>query len=189
MDRRSPLAALFIAGLLGACPASAQRKLDRHVFDVPAAHDIPDSGAPFFLPALDARDGFSFTLNPEASLAERNLIAVASKVRICARAGGTGARINATICAAPPPSWRGRALRKISDGVFWTYDLPAEEGRKSSASLASCSAVVEGSGSGLCNASLLYGDLVLTIHFRDDRIASLETLYDRATAFLRRWER
>lgn len=188
MNGRSTAVSLLIAGLLGACPASAQRKLDGHVFDIPKRNDIPDRDAPSFLPAPDPGDGFSFYLNPEASLTARNLVGVANKARICARAAGTAAQINATVCAARPPSWRGRPLRKVSDGASWTYDLAAER-PKSHASLASCSAVAEGSQPGLCAASFLYGDLVLTIHFRDDQIASLETLYDQSVANLRRWKR
>lgn len=179
---------LLIAGLLSACSASAQRTLDGRVFDIPKANDIADGDAPFFLPALDPSDGFSFYLNPGASLPERNLVGVASKKRMCARAAGTEARVNWTICAARPPSWRNRQLRKVSDGVFWTYDLPAEAGQKPP-SLADCSAMTGGSRPGLCTAVLPYGDPVLTIHFRDNQIGSLAALYDQSTASLRSWER
>ena len=180
---------MMIVSLLSACSASAKRTLDSHVFDIPKPHIIPDGDAPFFLPALDARDGFSFYLNPEASLPDRNLIAVASKDRICARAAGTAALVNATICAPHPPAWQDRPLHKVSDGVFWTYDLPAELGQRSAASLASCSAMAEGSQPGRCMANLPYGNLVLTIYFRDDQLAALPGLYDRSVANLKSWER
>src|SRR3546814_9494293 len=98
-----------------------------------------------FLPALYLSDGFSFYLNPSASLPERNLVGVASKKRMCARAAGTEALVNSTVCASRPLSWRGRTLRKVSDGVFWTYQLPAEAGQKRPPSLASCSAMGGGS--------------------------------------------
>ena len=163
------------------------RELEGHTFDVPK-HYISDRDAPFFLPALDARDGFSFYLNPDAKLPDRNLIGVASKERTCARAAGTEARINSTVCATRPPSWRGRPLRKVSDGIFWTYNLPAEAGQKSPASLASCFAT-DGTRPGLCTAALLYGDLVLTIHLRDNQMSALAPLYDQSVANLRRWER
>ena len=70
MERRIAAAVLLIAGTLGACSDSVRRELEGHVFDVPKLNDAPDDDAPFFLPALDARDGFSFYLNPEASLPE-----------------------------------------------------------------------------------------------------------------------
>ena len=178
MDKFSTPAALVIAGLLCACSASTQRKLEGRVFDIPKLHNISDSDAPFFLPALNPQDGFSFYLNPEAARPDRNLIEVASKMRMCARAAGTEARINSTVCAALSMSWRGLSLHKVSDGVFWTYDLPTAAEKKSPASLASCFVLSGDSQSGLCTASLPYGNLVLTIHFRDDQIASLEPLYD-----------
>ncbi len=177
------------ASLVGACSASAQRTLEGRVFDVPKDNDISDSEAPFFLPALDPNDGFSFYLNPEATLPERNLVGVASRKRMCARAAGTQARVNSTVCASHPLSWRGRPLRKVNDGVFWTYDLPAEKGEKSPPVLASCSAMSEGTRPGLCTANLPYGDIVLTIHLRDNQVSSLEALYDQSTASLRAWER
>ena len=48
---------------------------------------------------------------------------------------------------------------------------------------------MENSQAGLCTASLPYGDLVLTIHFRDNQIASLQDLYDQSAASLWKWER
>lgn len=188
MDKRSIVAVTLLAELLLACSASAARKLEGHTFDVPKRNDIADSDAPFFLPALDARDGFSFYLNPDARLPDQILVGVASKERMCARVAGTEARINSTVCAARPPSWRGRPLTKVSDGVFWTYDLPAEVGQQSPASLVSCSAMA-GSRPGLCTAPLPYGDLILTIHFSDSQLALLATLYGQSVANLRRWER
>lgn len=189
MGRLLTAVSLLIASLLGACSASAERRLEGRVFDIPKANDISDSDAPFFLPALDPSDGFSFCLNPEASLPERNLVVVASKKRMCARAAGTEARVNFTVCATRPLSWRGRPLHKVSDGVFWTYDLPPETGQKSPPSLASCSAMGGGSRPGLCTANLPYGELVLTVHFRDNQVASLQALYDQSIGSLGRWER
>ncbi|APX67009.1 hypothetical protein V3I01_12965 [Sphingomonas sp. gentR] len=188
MDRRLFAASLAIAGLLGGCSASAERQLEGRVFDIPEANAILENDAPFFLPALDPRDGFSFYLNPGALLPDLNLVGVASKQRMCARAAGTAARINSTVCATSPLSWRGQPLRRVSDGVFWTYDLPAETGQKPPRSLASCF-TMENSQAGLCTASLPYGDLVLTIHFRDNQIASLQDLYDQSAASLWKWER
>lgn len=189
MDGRFIAASLLISGSLCACSASTVRKLEGHVFDIPKHNDVSDADSPFFLPTLDPRDGFSFYLNPGANLPDQILIGVASKERMCARAAGADARINLTVCAARPPSWRSLPLRKVSDGVFWTYDLPVQENQKSSASLVSCFAMAEDSQPGLCTASLPYGDLVLTIHFRDNQVDSLEDLYDQADASLRRWER
>lgn len=188
MERRITTVPLFIVTLLGACSASVERRLEGRVFEVPTVNDISDTDTPFFLPASDAKDGFSFYLNPEAGLPERNLVAVASKKRMCARAAGTEARVNLTVCAAGPPSWRSRPLRKVSDGVFWTYDLPAEAGQRAP-SLAGCSAMDDGARPGLCTAVMPYGDLVLTIHFRDNQVGSLGAMYDQSTASLRRWER
>jgi hypothetical protein len=189
MDRRLVTASLLAASLLCACSESVERKLEERVFDVPKANDISDSDAPFFLPALDPNSGFSFYLNPNASLPERNLVAVASKRRMCARAVGTEALINSTVCAIRPISWRDRPLRKVSDGVFWTYDLPAEAGQKSSPAVVSCYAMAESSQRGLCMASLPYEDLVVTVHLRDDQVGSLQALFDQSVASLRSWQR
>src|SRR3546814_5199796 len=87
-------------------------RLEGRVFDIPRANDISDNDKPFFLSALDPSDGFSFYLNPNASLPERNLVGVASKKRMCARAAGTEALVNSTVCASRPLSWRGRTDRK-----------------------------------------------------------------------------
>lgn len=188
MDMRGTPALLLIAGIISACSASANRTLDGHVFDVPKANDISDSDAPIFLPAPDPNDGFSFYLNPNANLPDLIAVGVDSKKRLCARAAGTGARVNLTVCAVRPPAWRNRPLRKVSDGIFWTYDLPASAGQEAP-SLAGCFAMSGGSRSGLCTAVLPYGDLVLTINFRDNQIGSLPALYDLSTASLRTWER
>src|SRR3546814_6980186 len=94
-----------------------------------------------------------------------------------------------TLFRSRPLSWRGRTLRKVSDGVFWTYQLPAEAGQKRPPSLASCSAMGGGSRPGLCTANLPYDNLVLTIHFRDNQVGSLQALYDQSVASLRKWER
>src|SRR3546814_13698915 len=79
MNRHLTAASLSIVSLLSACSASAERRLEGRVFDIPRANDISDNDKPFFLPALDPSDGFSFYLNPSASLPERNLVGVASK--------------------------------------------------------------------------------------------------------------
>ena len=97
--------------------------------------------------------------------------------------------VNSTVCASRPLSWRGQPLRKVSDGVFWTYNLPAEKGEKSPRSLASCSAMGGGTRPGLCTANLPYGDLVLTIHFSDNQIGLLEALYNQSSKSLQAWER
>ncbi|CAD7342428.1 hypothetical protein SPHS6_04035 [Sphingobium sp. S6] len=46
-----------------------------------------------------------------------------------------------------------------------------------------------GSRPGLCTANLPYDNLVLTIHFRDNQVGSLQALYDQSVASLRKWER
>lgn len=189
MDRRIFTSSLLVTSLLGACSTSAERRLEGRVFDIPKANDISDNDVPFFLPALNPNDGFSFYLNPKATLPQRNLVHVASRQRLCARAAGTEALVNSTVCATRPISWRDRPLRKVSDGAFWIYDLPAEAGQKSPPSLVSCSAMGGGSRPGLCMASLPYDDLVVTVHFRDNQIGSLQALYDQSIARLRTWER
>lgn len=180
---------LATASLVSGCSASAQRTLEGRVFDIPKANVVLDSDAPFFLPALNPRDGFSFYLNHEATLPDRNLVGVASKKRMCARAAGTEALVNSTVCANRPFSWRGRPIRKVTDGVFWTYQLPAGKGEMPPSVLASCFAMAGGSRPGLCTAILPYDNLVLTIHFRDNQVGALQALYDQSATSLRRWER
>lgn len=189
MDKRFVPGLLIITALLAACSASTERKLGGHIFDIPKANDISKRDAPFFLPPSDPRDGFSFILNPGGSLPNQNLIGVASKEQMCARAAGTQAQINSTVCAAPVISWRGISLRKVSDGVFWTYNLPTEAEGQASTALVNCFAMADGKGQGLCTAPLPHGDLVITIHLRDNQIVSLASLYDQSVARLRRWER
>ncbi|WP_093664610.1 hypothetical protein [Sphingomonas gellani] len=188
MRVRFAAAILLSVSPLGACSAFATRKLEGHVFAIPKLNDIPDSDAPFFLQPLNPDDGFSFYLNPQARLPEQILIGVASRHRMCARAAGTQALINSTVCAATPLLWRGRPLRKVSDGVFWSYNLPAAAGQKAPASLASCSAISGDPRTGLCTANLPFDDLVLTVHFRDDQVGSLASFFDQAAADLRSWE-
>ncbi|MFC0206446.1 hypothetical protein [Novosphingobium soli] len=189
MDKRFVPGWLIITALFSACSASTERKLGEHVFDIPKANDIAERDRPFFLPPSNPRDGFSFILNPAGSLPNQNLIAVASKEQMCARAEGTQARINATICAVPVISWRGIPLRKVSDGGLWTYNLPTEAHGRPMAALVSCFAMADGDGQGLCTAPLPHDDLVITIHLRDDQIASLASLYDQAVTKLQHWER
>src|SRR3546814_17413016 len=86
MNRHLTAASLSIVSLLSACSASAERRLEGRVFDITRANDISDNDKPFFLLALDPSDGFSFYLNQSASLPARNLVGVASKKRLCARA-------------------------------------------------------------------------------------------------------
>src|SRR3546814_12348337 len=93
MNRHLTAASLSIVSLLSACSASAERRLEGRVFDIPRANDISDNDKPFFLPALDPSDGFSFYLNPSASLPERTLVGVASKTRRCARARSEARRV------------------------------------------------------------------------------------------------
>src|SRR3546814_9659200 len=117
MNRHLTASALSIVRLLSACSAAAERRLEGRVFDIPRANDISVNDKPFFLPALDPSDRFSFYLNPSASLPERNLVGVARKKRMCARAAGTEALVNSTVCASRPLYWRGRTLRKVSDEI------------------------------------------------------------------------
>ncbi len=181
------IAALVVVGSL-AFLSGGTRKLNGHVFTVPAANDIPDSWTPFFLPLPGPGDGFSFYLNPEAVLPARVLIGVESKQRICSRAAGSQALVIGTVCAAAMPRWRGVAMRKDGDGVFWRYALPSTTGHAAAAPV-NCSALADKSGDGLCTAVLPYKDLVLSIHLRDSRVQSLEALYDDAVGKLERWER
>lgn len=97
MNRRLFAASLSIVGLLSGCSASAERQLEGRVFDIPKANDISENEGLFFLPVRDPRDGFSLYLNPGSILPELNLVGVASKKRMCARAAGTETRINSTV--------------------------------------------------------------------------------------------
>src|SRR3546814_1453253 len=117
MNRHLTAASLSIVSLLSACSASAERRLEGRVFDIPRANDISDNDKPFFLPALDPSDGFSFYLNPSASLPERNLVGVASKKRMCARAAGTEALVNSTVRSEEHTS-ELQSLMRISYAVF-----------------------------------------------------------------------
>ncbi|WP_157084820.1 hypothetical protein [Sphingomonas pituitosa] len=180
------VAAICIAGWL-AFFSHGTRKLNGHVFAVPTANDIADSSTPFFLPLPGPGDGFSFYLNPEASLPARVLIGVESKRVICSRAAGSEALVNGTVCAATMPTWRGVELQKVRDGVFWRYELPPT-GSNVSPTPVNCSALAD-RGDGLCTAVLPYNDLVLSIHLRDSQMRSLEALYDDAVSKLKSWER
>src|SRR3546814_9263917 len=82
MNRHLTAASLSIVSLLSACSASAERRLEGRVFDIPRANDISDNDKPFFLPALDPSDGFSFYLNPSASRSEEHTSELQSLLRI-----------------------------------------------------------------------------------------------------------
>lgn len=96
--------------------------------------------------------------------------------------------MNRTVCASTMPSWRGVAMRKVSGGVFWRYELPSAAGNAAAAPV-NCSAFADGSGEGFCTAVLPYEDLVLSIHLRDSQMPRLEALYDDAVSKLKSWER
>src|SRR3546814_18641478 len=98
MNRHLTAASLSIVSLLSACSASAERRLEGRVFDIPKDNDISDNDKPFFLQALDPSDGFSFYLIPSARLPERNLVGGGSKTRMYARAEGTGELLNSQVC-------------------------------------------------------------------------------------------
>ncbi|WP_133243788.1 hypothetical protein [Sphingomonas pokkalii] len=181
------LAALGVVGSL-VFFSSGTRKLNGHVFAVPAANDIPDSSTPFFLPLPGPGDGFSFCLNPEADLRAQILIGVESKKQICSRAAGSEALVNHTVCAPTMPPWRGVAMRKNRDGVLWRYELPSASGNVAAAPV-SCFALADNSGDGLCTARLPYKDLILSIHLRDSRMSALEASYADAVSKLESWER
>src|SRR3546814_20795917 len=102
MNRHLTAASLSIVSLLSACSASAERRLEGRVFDIPRANDISDTDKPFFLPALDPSDGFSFYLNPSARLPEPNSVGVASKQRMCSRPPGKEAHFNTNVSPTRP---------------------------------------------------------------------------------------
>ena len=79
-------------------------------------------------------------------------------------------------------------MRKVSDGVFWRYELPSAAGNAAAAPV-NCSAFADGSGEGFCTAVLPYEDMVLSIHMRDSQMSRLEALYDDAVSKLKSWER
>jgi hypothetical protein len=159
-----------------------------HRFTVPPPHAIPDSARPFFLPPSD--EGLSFVINPEAELPNQVVVGVGSRDAVCARAAGTNAYINSTVCDPLPFSWRGIPLRKSGDETFWNYLLPAtggSAGSKQQQVLVSCYKLDAGGKRGLCTANLPFRDLVLTLHIKDSEIPNLAQYFDRATSLLRRW--
>lgn len=179
---------ILLASALAACDGSSVRTVGAHRYVVPRTHAISDSDTPFFLPLPDPGDGFSFYLNPEADQPKRNLIRVSERTGMCARAAGTQARINKTVCATAEPVWRGRALNKVSNGVLWTYRLPPDRSGIG-APLIGCWSMIEGSHPGLCTANLGLNDLVLTVHLRDDQIVDLARIYDESVSKLESWKR
>src|SRR6185312_16092994 len=128
------------------------------LFDVPRANLIPDSARPFFLPP--SRDGFIFKLNPEAALPEQVIIGVESKADVCARAAGSHARANTTICNDHQVKWRA-PLQRSGDDTIWSYT--AGEAGKTSV-IVGCFKATNG---GLCTSALPWRDQVLNISFRD----------------------
>ncbi len=189
MNKRFIQAPLLIVALSVACSPSTGFELEGHIFDVPEVNAISDSARPFFLPRPEHDEGFSFYLNPEASLADQNIIGVASKERMCVRAIGREALINSTVCAARPLTWQGQSLHRVVDGVFWTYNLPGKAGQNASVALVSCFAMDDDLRTGLCTANLPYDDLILTIHLQDKQMPSLLSLYQQSITSLRRWKR
>jgi len=152
-----------------------------HHYDVPRAYLIPDSTRPFFLPP--SRGGFAFNLNPEAALPDQVIVGVESKATVCARARGSPADVNVTVCGQAKASWRGRPLKRKGDEIFWIY---ADDALDRATVIVRCFAAT---GGGLCMTTIPWGENVLSIHLRDADVGSLPRLVDQSTKLLARWER
>jgi len=155
-------------------------RIGTHWFEVPQSH----------LVSADPRNqGFLVQLEPEAALPDRINVAVESRERVCARAAGTSAGINSTICARRPVRWRGEAIERSGGQQTWKYVLRSaaeNDGAETSIDLVRCFGNENG---GLCLAVLPERDLVLSLWINDAEVRNLEQLFDRAVALLRSWER
>lgn len=169
--------------LLAGC-ADAPQQVAGHEFDVPSAHLIAKSDYPFFLPKSQD-DGFVFILNPEVELRQRTSVLVQEREAVCTRANGRG-YVSRTICAPQIVEWQGRGWVKQGNETFWVYS-PAMP-PSAEAPFVSCHRMQIEGHPGLCHATLVLGDLVLTIGFDDDELPQLEATYQRAASMLHSWE-
>lgn len=171
--------ALFLCGC-----ANAQQQVGEHLYDVPEANLIPQSGYPFFLPKSES-DGFIFILNPDAGTRQKRSVLVQDREEVCERANGRG-YVSQTICGPQIVEWKGQGWLKTGDDTFWTYSPNAPSA--ANAPFVSCHKMELEEHPGLCKATLALGDLVLTFSLNDDELPSLEATYQHAASMLRSWE-
>jgi hypothetical protein len=169
--------------LLAGC-ANAQQRVAGHRFNVPAANLIPKSDYPFLLPKSQD-EGFIFILNPQAELRQRRSVLVQERETVCARANG-GGHVSRTICGPRKIEWQNHGWVRKGDETFWTYSPDTPSGVD--APFVSCHRMQIEGHPGLCNATLVLGDLVLTISLDDDELPALEDTYENAASLLRLWE-
>lgn len=159
--------------------------MGNHRFRVPPEHLVPESTYPFFLPP-PSEDGFIFLLNPTAARTEQHSVLVQKREIICARARGSKARVNSTICAPEQVEWRGHRWLRNGNETHWTYSPEMPSG--SPAPFVSCFKITIPDHPGLCGAILPADDLALTISLNADELPALEGTYERAVSALRAWE-
>lgn len=167
-----------------ACTAPASYTVAGHAFEVPARHDVSADEQIPFRPARPATDSFAFVLDPDMAVDDQVMIEVAARDRRCAGAFREDTSIGPIACASRPPPWRGLRRERRGDASFWRYDLAGGDGP-----VATCFAPGERGEAPLCTAALPYGELVLTFHLAEERVAGLEAHYDAATALLAAWRR
>ncbi len=171
--------ALFLSGC-----ANAQQQVASHLYDVPPANLVPKSDYPFFLPKSED-EGFIFNLNPEAELRQQRSVLVQNRESVCTRANGAG-YVSRTVCGPHEIEWQDHGWRRAGDDTWWTYSPDTPAGGK--APFVSCHKMQIEGHTGLCSATLGYGDLLLTISLNDDELPKLEKTYQRALSLLRSWE-
>ncbi len=110
---------------------------------------------------------------------------VEDREKMCKRANG-GGYVSQTICGSQSVDWRGQGWRKTGDDIFWNYSPDTLS--DADAPFVTCHKMEIEGHSGLCTATLPFGNLVLSISLDDDELPYLDATYERAVSMLRSWE-
>ena len=185
-NRCSKLLRLTALMLFAAIPTACEgtQKVGSHRFYVPSDNLISKGSYPFFLPQSDEEE-FIFILNPLEPFTEQHSVLVQELANICERAKGSDAYVNSTICAPTAVAWSDQKWVRVGDDTFWQY---RPKNAPNSAYFVSCHKMEIPGQSGLCHATLPFGDLALDIGFDDDELPTLGQLYLEAGSKLKAWE-
>jgi hypothetical protein len=164
-----------------------------HEFQIPARYVLDDQSV---LTRYFGGRGFTFILNPGASLKEQVIVAVQEEKAACPLGISSQAREMAYLCAETslvdpsPRPYNAGELKSVPvvAGIEWKYVTKPENGAPRTAS--SCSRVVEpGALGGYCSALGRYEDLVWTLRFREARVRQVPVLAFEVNRLLRSWRR
>jgi hypothetical protein len=184
--------ALSGALILSGCDAfhTETRPVGPLTFKVPTRY-LVNSAVPW-LPRSQAT-GLLFALNPKDPAAQQHIVLVQALEKICPPAPVGGAsqavcRMAASVKdQAPVLAGPFEKVHAYGDLSQWEYQAGSAGGLRPI--VASCYALGDASGDGLCTAFTAYKSLIYVTGFRDSEIAQLPAFEKQATGLLSRWDR